>query len=94
MHRRNATSYIHCLVYATLKLGSKRAPPKIISTRNFDAAIFKTDIERIPFHILEIFHHKDNEGIVIVFSITKTMPSGDGNNRLKIYAMLTLRLRM
>lgn len=25
----------HCLVYATLKLGSKRPPPKIIRTRNF-----------------------------------------------------------
>ena len=50
----------HCLVYATLKLGSKRPPPKIISTRNFDAAIFKADIERIPFHIFEIFHHRDN----------------------------------
>jgi len=52
-----------CLVYATLKLGSKRPPPKIISTRNFknfDAAIFRADIERISFHILEIFHHKDN----------------------------------
>ena len=53
----------HCLVYATLKLGSKRPPPKIIRTRNFknfNAANFKADIEKIPFHILEIFHHKDD----------------------------------
>ena len=53
----------HCLVYATLKLGSKRPPPKIIRTRNFknfNAANFKAGIEKIPFHILEIFHHKDD----------------------------------
>ena len=61
MHRSNATD--HCLVYATLKLGIKRPPPKIIRTRNFknfDAANFKADIERIPFHILEIFDQKDD----------------------------------
>lgn len=53
----------HCLVYATLKLGSKRPPPKINRTRNFknfNATNFKADIEKIPFHILEIFHHKDD----------------------------------
>ena len=53
----------HFLVYATLKLGSKRPPPKIIRTRNFknfNAANFKADIEKIPFHILDIFHHKDD----------------------------------
>lgn len=53
----------HCLVYATLKLGSKRPPPKIIRTRNFknfNAPNFKADIEKIPFQILEIFHHKDD----------------------------------
>ena len=53
----------HCLVYAALKLGSKRPPPKIIRTRNFknfNAANFKADIEKIPFHILEIFNHKDD----------------------------------
>ena len=53
----------HCQVYATLKLGSKRPTPKIIRTRNFknfNAANFKADIEKIPFHILEIFHHKDD----------------------------------
>ena len=48
----------HCLVYATLKLGSKRPPLKIIRTRNFKN--FKADMERIPFHILDIFHHKDD----------------------------------
>ena len=53
----------HYLVYETLKLGSKRPLPKIIRTRNFknlNAANFKADIEKIPFHILEIFHHKDD----------------------------------
>lgn len=42
----------HCLVYATLKLGRKRPPLKVIRTRNFknfDAANFKADI-----HILEM----------------------------------------
>ena len=53
----------HCLTYATLKLKSKRPPPKIIQTRNFkhfNDKDFKTDIERIPFHITRVFEDKDN----------------------------------
>ena len=52
----------HCLIYATLKLNSKRPPPKIIWTRNFkhfNDKDFKTDIERIPFHIT-VFEDKDD----------------------------------
>ena len=54
----------YCLVHATLQLGSKRPPPKIIRSRNFknfDAANFKADIEITLFHILETFHHKDDD---------------------------------
>ena len=53
----------HCLTYATLKLNSKRPPPKIIQTRNFkhfNDKDFKTDIERIPFHITTVFEDKDD----------------------------------
>ena len=53
----------HCLTYATLKLKSKRPPPKIIQTRNFkhfNDKDFKTDIERIPFHITTVFEDKDD----------------------------------
>lgn len=39
----------HCLVYAMLKLGSKRPLPKIISTRNFDAAILRLTLKGFLF---------------------------------------------
>ena len=51
----------HCLTYATLKLNSKRPPPKIIRIRNFkhfNDKDFKTDIERIPFHMTTVFEDK------------------------------------
>ena len=53
----------HCLVYTTLKLTSKRPPPKIIHVRNFknfNKTDFMTDVERIPFHVLEVFDDKDD----------------------------------
>ena len=53
----------HWLTYATLKLKSKRPPPKIIQTRNFkhfNDKDFKTDIERIPFHITTVSEDKDD----------------------------------
>lgn len=53
----------HSLVYATLKLKSKRPPPKIVRSRNFkrcDIQDFQKDIERIPFHVLDIFEDKDD----------------------------------
>ena len=53
----------HSLVYTTLKLTSKRPPPKIIRVRNFknfNKTDFMTDVERIPFHVLEVFDDKDD----------------------------------
>ncbi|CAH3156171.1 unnamed protein product, partial [Pocillopora meandrina] len=53
----------HCLTYATLKLNRKRPPPKIIRIRNFkhfNDKDFKTDIERIPFHMTTVFEDKDD----------------------------------
>ncbi|XP_022797595.1 uncharacterized protein LOC111335861 [Stylophora pistillata] len=53
----------HSLVYATLKLKSKRPPPKIVRSRNFkrcNIQDFKKDIELIPFHLLDIFEDKDD----------------------------------
>ncbi|KAK2555228.1 hypothetical protein P5673_023208 [Acropora cervicornis] len=74
----------HCLVYATLKLGSKRPPPKIISTRNFDAAIFKADIERnlnerdarwlATVELLPVFYYLDSDSC---FQLARIATSGD-----------------
>ena len=51
----------HCLVYATLRLKCKTLLRKIIRSRNFKKCNFhdfKNDIERVPFHVLDIFEDK------------------------------------
>ncbi|PFX14301.1 Tyrosine kinase receptor Cad96Ca [Stylophora pistillata] len=53
----------HSLVYAALKLKSKRPPSKIVRSRNFkrcNIQDFKKDIERIPFHVQDMFEDKDD----------------------------------
>ena len=53
----------HSLVYATLKLKSKRPPPKVITTRNFKSLNpeqFKASIEQTPFYVSTIFEDNDD----------------------------------
>ena len=48
----------HSLVCATLKLKRKRAPPTVITVRNykqFNAENFKADMEQTPFYITSLF---------------------------------------
>ena len=47
----------HNLVYATLRLKSKRLPPKYVNTRNYknlNLDSFREDIETAPFHIASV----------------------------------------
>ena len=43
-----------------LNWAAKDQRRRLFAPETFNAANFKADIEKIPFHILEIFHHKDD----------------------------------
>ena len=53
----------HCLVFAVVKFKRDKAPPKIITTRNYkhvDIQPFQRDMEKTPWSVLNIFDDIDD----------------------------------
>ena len=54
----------HSLIYASIRLRSKRPPAKIIKTRNyknFDLTKFQQDVSFTPFHVASVFDDPDDK---------------------------------